>query len=118
MSTEQLERLNLARSLHEARVALAWGKHNVGKREPWPKFEDPVVLRAYPHNPIAYVDLALAQVDAIQPLLGSLRKVAEAAAEVGPALRHICQYAGTDWIGSDVRAKLVALDAALGKMPK
>lgn len=44
---------------------MAWGKSFVGVREPWPDFSDPKVLRAYPHNPIAYVDLALAQASAV-----------------------------------------------------
>jgi hypothetical protein len=43
----------LARALHEARRDMAWGNT---RREPWPEFST-----AYPHSPIAYVDLALAQ---------------------------------------------------------
>lgn len=59
-----MDRYNLGKILHEARIAKAWGEPFVGVREPWPNFTDPKVLRAYPHNPSAYVDLALAQVDA------------------------------------------------------
>lgn len=49
----------VARAIHEARIAFAWGPSAVGVREPWPNFDDGVVRRAYPHNPISYVDLAL-----------------------------------------------------------
>lgn len=50
---EHADLWELARTIHEARVGLAWGKPNVGKREPWPEWH-----RAYLHDPIAYVDLA------------------------------------------------------------
>lgn len=48
----------VAKVLHEARRDLAWGRHTT--REPWPEFST-----AYSHSPIAYVDLALAQAEAI-----------------------------------------------------
>jgi hypothetical protein len=49
----------VAKLLHEARRDAAWGK--AGKhREPFPEF-----TTAYTHNPIAYVDLALAQAEAL-----------------------------------------------------
>lgn len=57
--------LKLAKTIHEAKIALCWGKDRVGVREPWPDFDDPSVVRAYPHNPIAYVDIALAQARAV-----------------------------------------------------
>ena len=60
----EIDRYELARILHEARVRLAWGAALVATREPFPDFGDPVVRRGYSHNPIAYVDLALAQADA------------------------------------------------------
>jgi hypothetical protein len=68
-----VNRYELGRVLHEARIAKAWGPAMVGLREPWLDFTDPKVLRAYPHNPIAYVDLALAQASVV---LGDLMAAA------------------------------------------
>jgi hypothetical protein len=59
------EVLNMAKVLHEARIAFCWGRDYVGKRDPWPDFGDPKVLRSYPHNPIPYVDIAVAQAEAL-----------------------------------------------------
>jgi hypothetical protein len=57
MIIQEMQRLwPLARVLHEARRDLAWGAAAGVRREPWPEWSS-----AYPHNPIAYVDLALAQ---------------------------------------------------------
>jgi hypothetical protein len=50
----------MAQVIHEARIRIAWGPRYVGLREPWP-----VWSTAYSHNPIAYVDLALAAADAV-----------------------------------------------------
>ena len=59
MTLQEIEDLwDLAGVLHRARIELAWGKGS--RREPWPKFH-----RSYTHNPIAYVDLALAQAAAV-----------------------------------------------------
>lgn len=62
-----MTRYEVGKILHEARRTLAWGPSST--REPWPNFDDPKTLRAYSHNPISYVDLALAQADAIMDLL-------------------------------------------------
>ena len=51
----------VAKAAHEAKIRLCWGPQFVGKREPWPDFDDPAVKRAYPHSPIAYVDISLEQ---------------------------------------------------------
>lgn len=56
--------LHVAKAIHEARIGLCWGKNCVGVREPWPDFSDPVVKRAYPHSPIAYVDVSIAEAKA------------------------------------------------------
>jgi hypothetical protein len=53
---------DLAGVIHEARIKLAWGR--LTSREPWPDGTDKY-LRAYPHSPIAYVDLALASAKAV-----------------------------------------------------
>ncbi len=65
MTLEKMQKLwPIAKTLHEARRDLAWGP-TVGKtKEKWPEWSS-----AYPHNPIAYVDLALAQAEAIEGLL-------------------------------------------------
>jgi hypothetical protein len=57
---EHADLWELGRTIHEARIALAWGKASVGRREPWPEWH-----RAYLHSPIAYVDLALASARAV-----------------------------------------------------
>lgn len=49
----------LARVLHEARKTLAWGPKLAPIKEPFPEWH-----RSYLHNPITYVDLALAQAKA------------------------------------------------------
>jgi hypothetical protein len=60
MTLAEMERLwPLAKVLHEARRDLAWGSKLGSQREPWPKWD-----KNYTHNPIAYVDLALAQAEA------------------------------------------------------
>lgn len=62
MTLDQMRKLwPVAKMLHEARrnmapIALA--------RDAWPEW-----TAAYPHNPIAFVDLALAQAAAIEPLV-------------------------------------------------
>ena len=53
--------LDLSRVLYEARLKEAWGPH-WAHRDVWPK--DAEAWRAYPHNPIAEVDLILAQAKA------------------------------------------------------
>jgi hypothetical protein len=60
MTLDEMQRLwPVAKLLHEARRDLAWGA--AGRlREPFPAF-----TAAYTHNPIAYVDLALAQAKAL-----------------------------------------------------
>lgn len=59
MTIEEIQRLwPIAKLLHETRRDLAWGRKVT--REPWPEYSS-----AYTHNPIAYVDLALAQAEAI-----------------------------------------------------
>ena len=64
MNLERMKRLwPVARVIHEARRDLAWGKNSA--REPWPA-DDDRTLRAYPHDPIAYVDLALASAAALE----------------------------------------------------
>lgn len=61
MTLERMQQLwPMAKALHEARRDLAWGGAAGERREPWPEFS-----AAYSHHPIAYVDLALAQADAI-----------------------------------------------------
>lgn len=63
MTVNEIQRLwDLARRLHEARRDLAWGSQTT--KEPWPEFST-----AYSHNPIAYVDLALAQAKAADDYL-------------------------------------------------
>jgi len=57
----------LAQILHETRRNMAWGGNT--QREPWPEFTS-----AYSHNPIAYVDLALAQADAVFDILRTPRE--------------------------------------------
>ena len=59
----------LARVLHEAKIALCWGRDAVGRRDPWPDFGDPKVLRGYDHNPVSYVDIALEQAAAARKFL-------------------------------------------------
>lgn len=65
MESQRIQRLwDIAKVLHESRRDLAWGS-KLGKiREPWPELT-PLYLRSYTHNPVAYIDLALAQADAI-----------------------------------------------------
>jgi hypothetical protein len=59
MTLERMKALwPVAKAIHEARRDLAWGKNSL--REPWPEWST-----AYSHNPIAYVDLALASADAV-----------------------------------------------------
>jgi hypothetical protein len=58
VTTAEMQRLwPLAKLLHETRRNLAWGRSD---REPWPEW-----TAAYSHSPIAYVDLALAQAEAV-----------------------------------------------------
>lgn len=57
--------LRRARVIHEAKIALCWGPKFVGVRDPWPDFEDLKVLRGYEHAPISYVDIAVAQIRAL-----------------------------------------------------
>jgi hypothetical protein len=60
MTVNEMEDLwDLAGVIHRARVTLAWGQAGA-TREPWPKFST-----AYSHNPIAYVDMALASAKAV-----------------------------------------------------
>lgn len=96
MKVEQMQALwPIAKTLHEARIALAWGARLVGVREPWPAWSS-----AYPHNPIAFVDLALAQAEAIAAernktseelniLRLSLRRIAMLANQQGANSLHI-----------------------------
>jgi hypothetical protein len=64
MTLDQMRRLwPVAKLLHEARRDLAWGPA-AAHRERWPEW-----TTAYPHNPIAFVDLALAQAAAIESML-------------------------------------------------
>jgi len=60
--TEQEHRdlWQLGRTIHEARIAHAWGPKYVNVREPWPDWHS-----SYLHSPIAYVDLALASAKAV-----------------------------------------------------
>jgi hypothetical protein len=61
MTLKDMEDLwELGRTIHEARLKLAWGAA-AATREPWPEFTS-----AYSHNPIAYVDLALASAAAVR----------------------------------------------------
>jgi hypothetical protein len=61
MTLKEIEELwELARVIHEARRDLAWGPVVGPKKEKWPRFH-----RSYTHNPIAYVDLALASAKAV-----------------------------------------------------
>lgn len=61
MTVEEIRRLwPLAQLLHETRRDLAWGRKLGSTREPWPEWS-----AAYTHNPIAYVDLALVQAEAV-----------------------------------------------------
>lgn len=59
--------LALAKIIHETRIALCWGKEFVGRRDPWPDFDDPKVFRGYAHepNPKTWVDIAYAQAEAV-----------------------------------------------------
>lgn len=50
--------LDLARELYYARLKDAWGAHWI-VRDRWPA--SPEAWRAYPHHPIAEVDLCIAQ---------------------------------------------------------
>jgi hypothetical protein len=61
MKLDDMQRLWLiAKLLHETRRDLAWGPKAGPVREVWPEYTS-----AYPHNPIAFVDLALAQAEAL-----------------------------------------------------
>ncbi len=65
MTLSDMQRLwPLAKLLHEARRDLAWGRKTT--REPWPEWD-----KNYTHNPIAYVDLALAQAEVAEWWTGS-----------------------------------------------
>ncbi|MDE2104138.1 MAG: hypothetical protein KGL39_43275 [Patescibacteria group bacterium] len=64
MTIERMRQLwPIAKILHEARRDMAWGLCGP-RRERWPEFSS-----AYTHSPIAYVDLALAQAEAVAHLL-------------------------------------------------
>jgi hypothetical protein len=61
MTLQEIEDLwDLARIIHEARRDLAWGPNLGPKRELWPSLP-----KNYTHNPISYVDLALASAKAV-----------------------------------------------------
>lgn len=65
--------IRVAKAIYEARLKRAWGSHWVHKNV-WPDFADPKVMRAYPHNPIADVDLAFASAEAaINAILAETR---------------------------------------------
>lgn len=55
----QEERLlwKVARAIYEGRKRDAWG---AGFKNAFPDLDDPKAMRAYPHNPVAEVELALA----------------------------------------------------------
>ena len=60
MTLEQMKRLwPVAKILHESRRDFVWGKTG-SVRETWPEYSN-----SYSHNPIAYVDLALRQAEAL-----------------------------------------------------
>lgn len=70
MTLDEMRRLwPLARVLHEARRNLAWGAQTGERRESWPEWTS-----AYTHSPIAYVDLALAQAEAVDQLIRHQRR--------------------------------------------
>jgi len=54
--TQMQELWELARAIHEGRQKLAWGRIH----DPWPAWST-----AYPHNPVPFVDLALASAEAV-----------------------------------------------------
>lgn len=60
-----IEELRRAKIIHEARIAYCWGKHAVGLRDPWPDFTQPRAIENYGHNPVPWVDIALAQIRAL-----------------------------------------------------
>jgi hypothetical protein len=53
----------LAHLLYHARKREAWGHGNYTNT--FPDLDDAKAMRAYPHNPVAEVDLALAQAKAV-----------------------------------------------------
>lgn len=93
MTLAEMQRLwPLARVLHEARRDLAWGRGT--PREPWPEWST-----AYPHSPVAFVDLALAQAGAADRLV--VEQVERAAAVVS-ALRSRANDNGQAVRGRDL----------------
>lgn len=120
MTLEEMQRLwPLAKALHEARRDLAWGKKLGAVREPWPEWST-----AYSHNPIAYVDLALAQAEAISAdvdthcqalgcLAPALRQErhsnAISAATARRALQEVMRYYPTSQDAFPAHAKLAGL---------
>ena len=57
------ETWELASLLYHARKREAWGHGNYTNT--FPDIDDAKAMRAYPHNPVAEVDLALAQAKAV-----------------------------------------------------
>lgn len=100
MTLDEMRRLwPLAKLLHEARRDLAWGSSAGARREPWPEWH-----RAYPHSPISYVDLALAQAEAV-----------ERAYEMHATLPHhrLHDYAAGRDLGADPDRTDAEIDALL-----
>lgn len=59
MTLKEMEDLwDLAGVIHRARVELAWGKST--RMQPRPEYD-----KNYTHNPVAYVELALASAEAV-----------------------------------------------------
>jgi hypothetical protein len=63
------DRWVMAEAMHEARIKLAWGQAWEGRRLPWPRSAKD--YRAYPHNPVADIDLHLAAADAVIAMLAA-----------------------------------------------
>lgn len=53
----------VAKRLHEARIAFCWGASAVGGRDPWPR-PGAKLPGDFGYDPIAYVDIAYAQAKA------------------------------------------------------
>jgi hypothetical protein len=72
----EIDRWKVAEVIHVARIKLAWGNAWEGRAAKFPQTEKE--RRAYLHNPIAEVDLALACADAVIEELSRARKALQA----------------------------------------
>ena len=59
------QRPEIARAIHEAKIALCWGKAAVGQREPWPD----KLPGDFGYTPQPWVDVAFAQASAVLKII-------------------------------------------------